>query len=697
MGNQMHSLLRRQLVRHFGDAENTPAGWQQFLAAVNDAYVQSDTDRAMLERSLELSSHELLQANSDLRAIFQVLPDLFFRLDSVGTILDYKADKSTGFHISPKSLLGKRIQDIPLPDLAAKFDEAIRKLKQTKSMVGIEYSLNNRSIWTSYEARLLPLFDNEIIVIIRDITERKKAEKELCDREDLLRATLESTGDGILVVDKEGRVTHSNSRFLEIWHIPRELADQCDDDKLLDFVLNQLREPQSFLTKVRELYSSREESADTLYFNDGRVIERFSSPLIRDGELAGRVWSFRDVTLRVKTEQQQRQLKDMLERAERMESLGVLAGGVAHDLNNILGPLVGYPDLIGMMLPDDSPIKEKINRLGRAAQAAADVVQDLLTLARRGRYELVPVNLNKVIGDFFDSPSWVKLAERYPRINMDFHLDDALPNINGSTVHLSKVIMNLTVNALEAMADGGMLTVSTSPRSLSTLESGFAAINPGDYVILRITDTGCGIDPRDLDRIFEPYYSKKKMGTSGSGLGLPVVHGVIKDHNGYYDIFSTPGKGTEFVLYFPVTASPVKSELASMDEHRGSEAVLIVDDNEEQRVMAMELIASLGYRVNAVANGHEAITFLDAQPADLIILDMIMEDGFDGLDTYCEIIKRHPGQKAIIVSGFSATQRVERMQALGAGMYVRKPYSRNTIGLAIREELNRRPVSAGCP
>jgi signal transduction histidine kinase/CheY-like chemotaxis protein len=685
----MHGLLRRQLVRHFGAADNIPAEWRGFISAVNDAYAQSDIDRAMLERSLELSSQELSQANSDMRAIFNVLPDLFFRLDRGGTILDSKAGKNTNFYVPPNSMLGKRIQDIPLPEIGAKFAEAVRQLEQTKSTVCVEYDLYMPSGITSYEARLLPLFDNEIIVIIRDITERKNAERELHDRESLLRATLKSTGDGILVVNKEGRATHSNARFLELWRIPRELAAQGDDDKLLDFVLDQLREPQLFLAKVRELYASREESFDTLHFKDERVFERFSCPLIKNGDIAGRVWSFRDITARVKAEQQQREMKDMLERAERMESLGVLAGGVAHDLNNILGPLVGYPDLIGMMLPDDSPVKEKISRLGQAAQAAADVVQDLLTLARRGRYELTPVNLNRIIAEFFDSPSYLKLAEYNPGICMAFGPDNSLPNINGSALHLSKVIMNLTVNAFEAMTEGGTLTISTSQRPLTELESGYAELNPGDYVILRMKDTGSGIDPQDLDKIFEPYYSKKKMGRSGSGLGLSVVYGVIKDHNGYYDVFSTLGKGTEFVLYFPVTNSPVENKSGPAGEHRGMETILVVDDNEEQRIMAAELIASLGYRVVSVANGHEAVAFFDNQSVDLVVLDMIMEDGFDGLDTYREIVIRHPGQKAIIVSGYSATQRVQQMQELGAGRYVRKPYSRNTIGEALREELDR--------
>ncbi|MFC1476171.1 PAS domain-containing protein [Candidatus Zixiibacteriota bacterium] len=814
---RIHNLFRRQLIRFFNDPESIPAELQDFVEAVNDTYEQSDADRAMLERSLELSSQELLQANSDMRAVFQVLPDLFFRLDGEGTILDFKAGSETDFYLPPKSLLGKRIQNIPIPGIGEKFGQAIREVQATKSMVSIEYSLLIRHRVVYYEARLLPLLADEIITIIRDITERKQAEETLRSREELLRATLESTADGILVVNEKGQVTHSNARFTEMWRIPGELMETKNDNKLLEYVLSQLEHPQAFLSKVQELYGSSDESFDILQFRDGRVFERYSYPLIRDGNAAGRVWSFGDITKRKQAEEelrkseemlqlvmdnipqfifwkdstsqylgcnknfarvagvsqskdivgktdydlawkneeadffrecdsrvmntdipeyniiepqlqadgkqawletnkvplhdvdgnvvgilgtfediterkyakeQKRELQEKLERAERMESLGILAGGVAHDLNNILGPLVGYPELMLMTLPEGNPLRGKIARLGNAAQAAADVVQDLLTLARRGRYEKGPVNLNDIIKAFLDSPVYAKLAERHTPVTIHLQLDNTLANINGSTPHLSKVVMNLIVNAFEAMSEGGELTIATYQRHITQLASGHDKIEPGEYVIFQVKDTGMGIDPNDLEKIFEPYYSKKVMGTSGSGLGLSVVYGVVKDHHGYYDIFSTVGEGTEFVLYLPVANQEVKTKVAGKLDIRGNETVLVVEDNEEQRIMARELLTSLGYVVDTVANGHEAVEYLKRRAIDIVVLDMIMEEDFDGLDTYREIIKYRAGQKAVIVSGFSATDRVRELRRLGAGQYVRKPYTRQAIGRAIRDECN---------
>ena len=258
--------------------------------------------------------------------------------------------------------------------------------------------------------------------------------------------------------------------------------------------------------------------------------------------------------------------------------------------------------------------------------------------------------------------------------------------------------MNLIVNAFDAMPDGGELTISTSRGHFESLLGGYDEIIPGEYILLRVRDTGMGIEAGDIEKIFEPYYSKKKMGTSsGSGLGLSVVYGVVKDHKGYYDILSEPGSGTEFVLYFPVTRVAEKTGTETTANLEGTGSILIIDDDDTQREMAADLVGSLGYRVVTVAGGREAVAYLQDYSVDLIMLDMIMEPDFDGLDAYREILKLHPDQKAIIVSGYSSTDRMIETQKLGAGALVKKPYSRKTIGLAIRNELARTPDPTSKP
>lgn len=527
-----------------------------------------------------------------------------------------------------------------------------------------------------------------------ELTERKKAVKAQREVGEQLRATLESTADGILVVNEMGQVINANMRFAEMWRIPKELMVAQDDDKLIEHVLEQLTDPEAFLSKVKELYQTDREDLDTLYFKDDRVFERYSCPLVFDEQIHGRVWSFRDITARVEAEKQEKDLQDKLKRAEKMESLGMLAGGVAHDLNNMLGPVVGYSDLILEEVGPDCKIGRQVKKIGASAQSAADIIQDLLTLARRGRYEMTSTSVNAVVEAYLDSSNFARLIQTNPNVKFKLELDESVSNITGSSPHLGKVILNFAVNAFDAMPGGGELKIKTYQQYLDKLPSGYRGIEHRQYVALSIKDTGVGIAEEDIDKIFEPYYSKKQMGASGTGLGLAIVYGVVKDHNAYYDIFSKVNEGTEFIVYFP--ASEEIEETQTMVEEKvikGHEKVLIVDDSKEQREMAGDLISSLGYQVQMAIHGHDALDKLKSDSFDLILLDMIMEKDFDGLDTYREIQKIKPGQKAIIVTGYSATDRVQEMLRLGAGAIIKKPYSRQVIGQAIREELDRVPAT----
>ena len=401
----------------------------------------------------------------------------------------------------------------------------------------------------------------------------------------------------------------------------------------------------------------------------------------------------RDITMRKQAEAQKQKLQEQLDRARRMESVAILAGGVAHDLNNMLGPLVGYPELLLHKIPEDSPLRKPIKIMGKAAKEAADVIQDLLTLARRGRYEMVPISINEIIESYLESPSFLDAAQAHPNVEVTLDLALALPLVLGSSTHLTKALMNLIINAFDATPDGGTLAIRTEQMCIDQLLGGHDKIEAGEYVLLRVKDTGTGIAPEDLPRIFEPYYSKKKMGRSGTGLGLSVVYGIVRDHKGYYDVFSTVGAGTEFIFYFPVTTQPAPADTAAEQWFGGSESILVVDDVEEQREIAAALLGDLGYRVRAVDSGRKAVEYVRGNPVDLVVLDMIMEDGYDGLSAYQELVRMHPQQKAIIISGYAATERVDLMRKLGAGAYVRKPFTRETIGKAVREELDRVPVA----
>ena len=400
-----------------------------------------------------------------------------------------------------------------------------------------------------------------------------------------------------------------------------------------------------------------------------------------------------DITELKRAAEEKRGLEVRLQRAEKMEAIGMLAGGVAHDLNNILSGIVGYPELLLMDLPQESRLRKPILTIQKSGERAAAVVQDLLTLSRRGVVVTEVVNLRKIVSEYLKSLEHEKLLSYHPKVKVETFFETNLLNISGSPVHLSKTVMNLLYNAAESIPDGGKVFISLENKYIDRPISGYDAVDEGDYVVLTVSDTGIGIAPNDMERIFEPFYTKKVMGRSGTGLGMAVVWGTVKDHNGYIDIQSAVGEGTTFTLYFPATRKESAGEkyLLTFEDYKGrGESILVVDDMAEQREIVSHMLKRLGYSVTSVSSGEEAVDYMKDNSADLLVLDMIMDPGIDGLETYKRILKLRPGQKAIIVSGFTETGRVREAQKLGAGAYVKKPYLIEKLGITVRDELSRK-------
>ena len=400
-----------------------------------------------------------------------------------------------------------------------------------------------------------------------------------------------------------------------------------------------------------------------------------------------------DISMRKKAELEKQELEEKLGNLEKMEAIGRLAGGVAHDLNNVLSAIVSYPDLLLMKLPEDSKLKKPILTMQQSGQKAAAIVQDMLTLARRGVAVKEIVDLRDVLTNYLLSPEYEKVKKYHTGLEIETDFGTDLLNVEGSFIHLSKSVMNLVSNAAEAMPDGGKISISLQNRYVDRESKGYdLTIKEGDYIVLTVIDNGIGISKKDLKKIFEPFYTKKEMGRSGTGLGMTVVWGTVKDHGGYIAVNSSEDKGTCFELYFPATrkmASSPKTDVLIEDYIGSGEKILIIDDVREQREIASALLTTLGYNVETVASGEDAITYMKNGSADLILLDMIMDHGIDGLDTYKGIIKYAPHIKTVIASGYSETDRVREAQKLGAGAYIKKPYTLEKIGIAIKAEFNK--------
>ena len=397
-----------------------------------------------------------------------------------------------------------------------------------------------------------------------------------------------------------------------------------------------------------------------------------------------------EIEERKRSESARIQLEVQLQRIKKMEAIGMLAGGVAHDLNNILTGIVSYPDLLLMQLPENSSLRDPILTIKKSGEKATAIVQDLLTLARRGVVVNDIINLNTIVTEYLKSPEHQKILSFHNGVRVITDFEENLFNIEGSSVHISKSIMNLVSNAAEAMPEGGEITISTKAVYIDHPIGNYEKVNEGEYVLLSVSDTGSGLSIEDSEKIFEPFFTKKKMGRSGTGLGMSVVWGTVKDHKGYIDVQTAVGTGTTFYLYFPVTREKLKvAEPAShIEEYKGNgETILVTDDVKEQRDIAQRIFSELGYTVNTADSGEKAVEYVEKNVVDVIILDMIMAPGIDGLETYERILKLRPGQKAIITSGFSETDRIRKCKEIGVKQYIKKPYTIEKIAQAVRAEL----------
>lgn len=518
--------------------------------------------------------------------------------------------------------------------------------------------------------------------------QRRASETAIAEERDKLRAVLVSLSDGLIILDPEGVVTLLNPEAERI--LGREAAG-CTGQSVSEIghfedvtgaTVNLLRfcsEP----IPVVEL--------DGTYVDGNRTVpvSYHLNPISQPGRVLGAVLVFRDITDLKAASAREQALREAGERTTRLESVGLLAGGVAHDLNNILGPMVVYPKILLEELPPDSELIEDVEAIEESARRAAAVIQDLLTMARQGAYSTEPVSVNRVVLSVLRGVALQELNERRPDVAITTDLAHDLPAVDSSPGRVNQVVLNLIKNASEAMPNGGSIHIATREEVLRQSKQGYEPIAAGNYVVLDVQDDGEGISPEDLERVMEPFYTKKKMGRSGSGLGLAVVYGVVRDAGGGLTIKSTVGAGTRFQLYFPSTGRRSVMSTAELPAASGGEVVLIVDDVAQQRRLGARILTSLGYTVFTAENGRAALRWLSARRADLLVLDMIMEDDFDGLDTWVNAVQVQPDLRCIITSGFSQTARVREAQRRGAGPLVEKPYTREAIATALRAELDR--------
>lgn len=497
------------------------------------------------------------------------------------------------------------------------------------------------------------------------------------------RAALEGLLDMYLRIDEEGTILYCRfNKHKEIGLISmQDLTGKGIGDlfprPVVEMMMKSMRTVITSGDTVRMEYNQTRGGQECFF-------EVWMSPLL-NRQISVMI---RDISESRNAQMREQDLQHRLARSQRMESLGMLAGGVAHDLNNILSPLVAYPDMILESMESSSPARRLITQMQNSAIRASTIIQDLLALARRGNFSPEPVDLNKLVFNYIQTADFHVLKNRFGNVAFSSQLPTQLPAIEASANYINQIVMNLAINAFEAIEGEGRVTITTDAINVEDGHGVYDVIPPGSYVRLTVADTGVGMSSKEIEHIFEPFYTLKKSGKSGTGLGLTVVYGSVKDCKGYIDVVSASGKGTEFMIYFPASSKTLPVVVpAKKEDIRGSARVLVVDDIPEQRTLAKHLLSHLGYQVETAGNGREALDIIRDQPMDLVLLDMILGDDLDGLDIYLAIRGIRSDQRCIIVSGFSENDRVRTAIEHGVLAYVQKPYTLDVLGRAIREAL----------
>ena len=981
---EYHRLLARQLRRFIPTSETLPQCFNAFLEAVNTAYYECDEDRRMLERSLELSSNELLQSNIEMRAILQALPDHYFRLNAEGTVLEHKPAGGKAFPLKESYPVGKALSELVPKEMASLVDRAVKDTFKEHTASAFEYSITHPEGNLLFEARLIPLFDDQVILILRDITERRRSEIAAQERaEKIIRyqaallalsksdqqnfeaaiSNMMEVGARMLDIQRVGlwlfnrKKTHlicedlycngsgihekgpgmgldvsQNPRYFatlkenliiaaeDVHAIPcmGELAAYYRDHKIISTMDVPLRlhgqvegvlrmdysgksrswssEDQDFAKSLAQMISlllesrarksteaalrNRESSLRTLllaapvgiavqshrklcqvskrlcamlgYEEDelvgrspGIIYETFQQAksvgdtmlgqltqngvghietrwLCKDGRMidvllmavamedtdmqGGLIFTALDITERKRVEEalaesekrfrnyfelslagiaittprlewievndklcdllgftreelkcaslkdlvlsetypagyrvsnegstgltdlvnvekrflkkdgthlhalvssravskvngtpdyviiliqdvtDLRRLEAQLLQSQKMEAIGTLAGGIAHNFNNLLMGIEGFTSLILYELDADNPHCDKLRSIEELVRNGADLTRQLLGFAQGGKYEAKPTNVNTLV-----ERSSKLFSRTKPEIVLEKKLREDIWTVEVDQGQIQQVLLNLYVNAWQAMPGGGTMCLETDNVNLYTPGGDASEPSfPGAYIRISVTDTGVGMDEKTKERIFDPFFTTKDLGR-GTGLGLASAYGIIKNHGGFIEVCSEKGLGSTFNIYLPRSQTEFIDEVKDTvkEYRRGTENVLVVDDEEINIRVTKLILGKLGYHTFTASSGREAIAFFQSNDAkiDLVILDMVMP-GMGGGETYENLKRLCPTVKCILASGYSLNGQAENIMKKGVDAFIQKPFSVGQLADVVRRVLD---------
>jgi signal transduction histidine kinase/DNA-binding response OmpR family regulator len=528
-------------------------------------------------------------------------------------------------------------------------------------------------------------------VLQGEVIEHTRAKEESQLKTAFLESVVDNDVLGILVVDRQGNKSLQNQRFVDLFNIPPHIADEKADESRLRWVTDMTQNPLQFLEKVRHLYAHpMERSHEELELKDGTTLERYSSPVVgKNGEYYGRVWTFRDIT-------EHKRFAAQLIQSQRLETVGKLAGGIAHEFNSILTAIIGQSELLFRDLPAGSPLSKNATEISQAAGRAATLTRQLLAYGRKQMLQPETLDLNRIIA------SMEGIFDNLMGGDVNTHIVAApgLRAVKADAGQVEQVIVNMAMNARDAMPNGGKLTLETANVSFDQDSVGrYPELKSGDYVMLAITDTGAGMSEKVKTHLFEPFFTTKGVG-KGAGLGLSTCYGIVKQSGGHISVYSEPGRGTTFKIYLPQVEGQAQASLqpiASNELPRGTETILLVEDDPALREMAATLLRRLGYLIWAAPNGIEALSLTQQRTTghiDLLFTDVVMPH-MSGKELADRVRALYPHTKILFSSAYTENAIVHQGVLDKGVALLQKPYTPSTLARKLREVLD--PTAAPKP
>ncbi len=643
-----------------------------------------------LEKKRVTMEQTLYASEGKYRKIMEDMQESYYEVDLTGNLTFFNTALCRLLGYSREELLGMNNREYTDPETAKKLYAFFNRVYRSGTpSTGVDWVITRkdgtrRTIEASVSLRRN--VSGEPVGfhgVIRDVTDEKRTEQALRESEEKYRLIFNNVPLGIFHYDQAGVIVSCNTKFVDIIGSSRE--------QLIG--LNMLKLPDKRLVA---LIRDSLEGKSVLYEGDyhtvtsGRVIPirvRFTPLTSEAGVIQGGIGIGEDITERRAAEVEQKKLQAQLIQSQKMESVGRLAGGVAHDFNNMLGVILGRAELLLAGMAPDDPHRGSVEAILRAGERSAALTRQLLAFARKQTIQPKVINLNDAIEEM------LKMLRRLigENIRLSWKPGASLWSVKMDPVQVDQILANLCVNAKDAIRDGGEISIETENHRLDEkyceLHAGFV---PGDYVMLTVSDTGCGMDRETADRIFEPFFTTKGVG-QGTGLGLSTVYGIVKQNGGFINVYSEPGQGTTFRLYFPKYGESVAGDKVAAQTEipmASGEKVLLVEDEEVLLEMTKTMLEELGYRVEAKQSPHEALVFLRENPCDanLLLTDVVMPK-MSGKELADEVIKQCEEMKILFMSGYTSNAIAHQGVLDKDVAFIQKPFSIRELAQKLREVL----------